>query len=415
MRFRINESTVSSGFANVMFGDNIVGSSTPSKDKINQDLLKDVSDAAKKVGIEVTITTAVSGHKRGTRHETGNAVDIAIVNGKGFSSESDAKKKEIHDDIVKFVDALVSMGYKKNSEKGFDKAVLTFGFKNHNHHVHVSRKAIGNSKPKISDNKDDEDDEVTIDKMTKDLNIPDNTKLSFSDISGSSTMKKKGIPLKNDKYFIIHHTAGRGTPQDVMSILNKRGLGIQWIIDRDGKLYKSLPTASFGQHVSPNKSSAPKDLSNKTSQGVEIIASNDDDILPQQCRTALKLVKMLGYPTSSLYGHGELQTNKEATEGKTCKDYIIKNYNIIPSNLKVSSDDEKNSSNLSSDNTQNVQPKSSDSQPKTFQDVMSYPEELRKEKYKEWLLQNINLFENKGLKKRSSKINKELDRIKNLF
>jgi hypothetical protein len=33
--------------------------------------------------------------------------------------------------------------------------------------------------------------------------------LSAEDISGSSTMKSKGSPLKNDKYFIIHHTAGR--------------------------------------------------------------------------------------------------------------------------------------------------------------------------------------------------------------
>lgn len=411
MRFRISESKVSSGFANVMFGDNIVGSSTPSKDKINQDLLRDVSDAAKKAGIEVTITTAVSGHKKGTRHETGNAIDIAIVNGKGFSSESDAKKKGIYNDIMNFVDGLVSMGYKKNSEKGFDKAVLTFGFKKHDNHVHVSRKNIG-GKSKSSDT---EDDEVTIDKMTKELNIPDDTKLSISDISGSSTMKRKGTPLKNDKYFIIHHTAGRGTPQDVINILNKRGLGIQWIIDRNGKLYKSLPSGSLGYHVAPNKSNAPKDLKNNTSQGVEIIANNDKDILPQQCRTALKLVKMLGYPTSSLYGHGELQTNKESTEGKTCKEYIIKNYNTSPKNLKISSDDEEKFSNSSSDSGQNTTSQPNDGIPKTFQDVMSYPEEQRREKYREWLAQNLKLFENKGLKKRSNKINEELDRIKKLF
>ena len=29
-------------------------------------------------------------------------------------------------------------------------------------------------------------------------------------------MKGKGTPLKNDKYFILHHTAGRGTPQGVV-------------------------------------------------------------------------------------------------------------------------------------------------------------------------------------------------------
>lgn len=140
MNKNINETFVSSGFPNVKFGDNVVGSSTPSKDIINQDLLKDVSDAAKKAGIEVTITTAVTGHKKGSRHESGNAVDVSMINGVGFSGgESDAKKKGIYDDILKFVDTLVSMGYKKNVESGNEKAVLTFGFPGHDNHVHISR------------------------------------------------------------------------------------------------------------------------------------------------------------------------------------------------------------------------------------------------------------------------------------
>ena len=172
MKFKIRESVKSSGLSNVMFGDNIVGSATPSKDKINPELLKDVSDAAKKAGVEVTITTAITGHKKGTRHETGNAVDIAIVNGKGFSGGvSDAKQKGIYDAIQKFVDTLVSMGYKKNSEKGNDKAVLTFGFPNHENHIHISRKSGASSEPK----------------STEDLTIPDESNLTISDIPDSLT------------------------------------------------------------------------------------------------------------------------------------------------------------------------------------------------------------------------------------
>ena len=80
------------------------------------------------------------------------------------------------------------------------------------------------------------------------------------DISSSSTFKSS--PLKDDKYFIIHHTAGRGTAMDVMNVLNSRHLGVQWIIDRDGKLYKSLPSGHRGAHIKLIKSSVPKDLNN---------------------------------------------------------------------------------------------------------------------------------------------------------
>ena len=150
---------------------------------------------------------------------------------------------------------------------------------------------------------------------------------SVNDISGSSTMKGKGTPLKNDKYFIIHHTAGRGTAQGVVGILNSRRLGVQWVIDRDGKIYQTLPKGSFGQHVVPNKGSAPSDMSNRTSQGVEIVGSNDNDILIRQCKSALLLIKDLGYSLSNVYGHGEVQSNKQATEGQKCKRYATKYWN----------------------------------------------------------------------------------------
>jgi len=119
----------------------VVGDSNPLADKINPSLLKDVDAAARKAGVKVSITTAVSGHGKGSRHETGHAVDIAMVNGSGFRSEKDAEKKGILDGINRFVDALEDMGYTKNTESGNDKAVLTFGFPGHHHHVHVSRKS----------------------------------------------------------------------------------------------------------------------------------------------------------------------------------------------------------------------------------------------------------------------------------
>lgn len=129
-------------YPNIKFEDGVVGNSRPSKDKIEPTLLDDIQTAAKNVGAVVSITTAVSGHKAGTRHESGHAVDISKVNGQGFSGgESDADRKGILDDINKFVDELVKLGYTKNSESGNDKAVLTFGFDGHDNHIHVSKKS----------------------------------------------------------------------------------------------------------------------------------------------------------------------------------------------------------------------------------------------------------------------------------
>lgn len=160
-----------------------------------------------------------------------------------------------------------------------------------------------------------------------------NESLDYKDISGTSTFKSK--KLKEDKYFILHHTAGRGTAADVMNILNRRGLGVQWIIDREGKLYKSLPSGAKGAHIKAIRTSVPKDMGNSTTQGVEIIASDDGDILPKQCATALKLVKSLGYQMSEIYGHGEVSTNKQPSEGKTCKAFIRKNWNTPDSKLTL--------------------------------------------------------------------------------
>jgi hypothetical protein len=132
-------------YDNVDFKDNVVGDSTPSKDTINLALLQDVQTAAKNAGLKVDITTAVSGHRPSQRHDSGNAVDIARINGKAVSRSNRA-------DADKLVDALVSMGYTKNVESGNDKAVLTFGFEGHDNHVHVSNKGTSSS----SDNPKDD-------------------------------------------------------------------------------------------------------------------------------------------------------------------------------------------------------------------------------------------------------------------
>ena len=157
-----------------------------------------------------------------------------------------------------------------------------------------------------------------------------NEDLDYEDISSLSKLDSGN--LKNDKYFILHHTAGRGDAKSVVGVLNNRTiegkkvvLGVQWIIDRDGKLFKSLPKGARGAHVKDaNMPGAPKDLTNATAQGVEIVGNNDSDILPVQCLTALKLVKDLGYSLDKIYGHGEVNSDKARNEGQTCKTFMKK-------------------------------------------------------------------------------------------
>lgn len=109
-----------------------IGQGNPSKDNINTTLLSDIDNAARAAGVKVDITTAVSGHKKGTRHEYGNAVDIAKINGMPVSLSN-------KEDAEKLVDELIKLGYTKNSENSSTpKSVLTFGFPGHNDHVHVS-------------------------------------------------------------------------------------------------------------------------------------------------------------------------------------------------------------------------------------------------------------------------------------
>ena len=118
---------------------NITFASSAKSDKVNKNLLDDVNQAAKIAGVDVRVGTITSTHPSKTsgkdsRHPEGDAVDIDMVNGKAVS-------KKIKDEVNPFVYQLEKMGYKKNVERGNEKAVLTYGYPNHDNHVHVSNKS----------------------------------------------------------------------------------------------------------------------------------------------------------------------------------------------------------------------------------------------------------------------------------
>lgn len=164
--------------------------------------------------------------------------------------------------------------------------------------------------------KDSEEEKEFLEKIHKSLNI--------RDISSNSNCGCKATRLENTKYFITHHTGGNGDCNRVMGTLNSRGLGVQWIVDREGNVCQSLPLNSVGFHILDSQ----KGPTNYNSQGVEVSAKDDSDILPIQAVSVLKLIKKLGIKPSQVYGHGEVNPgHKQASEGQTIKKFIEMNYN----------------------------------------------------------------------------------------
>jgi len=145
---------------------NIKFAGSSSSDKINLPLLTDINTAANATGIDVTISTAVTGHREMTssgnvsRHTTGEAVDISRINGVGWSSKSDAETKQILNKIESFVSNLRNMGYSINRESGNPKSILYFGFPGHNGHIHVSSQSNSSSSSGIESTNSVGDDYV---------------------------------------------------------------------------------------------------------------------------------------------------------------------------------------------------------------------------------------------------------------
>jgi hypothetical protein len=131
-------------------------------DEVNKSLLDDLNKAAKKAGLVATITTAKTGHGKYTkggknisRHMSGTAVDIAILDGMGSGGATNSSngKEEFRKLGNKLAKALEEMGYSRNKEVGQTKAVLwqTNTGGNHFNHLHVSNKTGVPSDLEISD------------------------------------------------------------------------------------------------------------------------------------------------------------------------------------------------------------------------------------------------------------------------
>jgi hypothetical protein len=119
---------------------------------------------------------------------------------------------------------------------------------------------------------------------------------------------------------ILHHTGGHGTPEGVISTLNQRGLGVHYVMDRDGQVYRTLPQGARGAHIRPSERGEIP-ISNKNALGIEVIAKDDRDITDAQ-KAAIRgfrdyAAKTYGFDPNNVYGHGHINSHKQATEGAT--------------------------------------------------------------------------------------------------
>ena len=88
-------------------------------------------------------------------------------------------------------------------------------------------------------------------------------------------------------------------------------------MDRDGNVYRTLPTGARGAHILPSEIN---DLSNSNSEGMEVIANDDRDVTPAQVESAKRFAAWYStaHPGVQYFGHGEVNPgHKQATEGLT--------------------------------------------------------------------------------------------------
>jgi N-acetyl-anhydromuramyl-L-alanine amidase AmpD len=143
--------------------------------------------------------------------------------------------------------------------------------------------------------------------------------MDIIDVSAKSKYRR-GM-LKKVVGFVVHHTGGRGSVAGVVVTLNQRKLGVHYVMDRTGQIYRTLPEGARGAHIKVSPSTG---LSNSNTLGIEVIARNDADILPVQVTAAVAFIaaKQAEYKFSpfKVFGHGAINSHKQATEGKTIAD-----------------------------------------------------------------------------------------------
>lgn len=144
---------------------------------------------------------------------------------------------------------------------------------------------------------------------------------------------EKGSGLANGKLgdvkgLVIHHTVSRSSVDAQIDALQKSGYGSQFIMDRDGTVYQTVPDGTRTNHV--------KGL-NSNYIGLEVIAMNDGDITQAQTdaikgfsEQALSRYGLKPSP-ETVFGHKDLPgQSKQLQEGQTLKWVALTQFGFEP-------------------------------------------------------------------------------------
>jgi hypothetical protein len=131
--------------------------------------------------------------------------------------------------------------------------------------------------------------------------------------NGGATSSPSKMGIDGVKAFIMHHTGGRGTVAGVQQTLRQRGLGVEYVMDRDGNITQTGGRGAA--NIMPGWGPKGVGLNNKNILGMEVIAKNDRDVTAAQIKAAKAFIDK-NYPDLPVFGHGEVNPgHKEADEG----------------------------------------------------------------------------------------------------
>ena len=147
--------------------------------------------------------------------------------------------------------------------------------------------------------------------------------------------------------FIVHHTAGRGTVQGVLTTFVQRNVSTQFIISREidpqtgmARIYRVLPDGQRGNHIVDGYGPRGRGRTNRNHEGVEVIALNDQDVLPEQVRAIQALAAWRAavhgfHPQRDVLGHGEVNPGRRPpTEGMSGVNAIRASWDFMPPGLR---------------------------------------------------------------------------------
>jgi hypothetical protein len=162
------------------------------------------------------------------------------------------------------------------------------------------------------------------------------------DLSSQSRCKGCKDEPQTREFFVTHHSATSGDALEVLNILNARGMGVNWIVDKKGKAWLARPFDKRGDHILDSDNSRVQDfnvtvngkvLTNSNTEGVEVVGMSDAEVAanPAQIEATCQLIFALGYTPDKVANHGKINPGRKMPdEGLAIKNaYQTKYYEYL--------------------------------------------------------------------------------------